>query len=170
MRPEPETVDMWGLTRPDRLPNLSKKLEGFALHLFGRVWRPIGPLRTPQIDDFRLRPKPWLQIPRTLGSPLVALVLCPSQAGSDPNHRFRHRPRDKLIKRGGAQWPNLVGEAPRNRQLSAEAPVGSVGHTLWVSRQHSCHSDPGVVLKRSGFIGPRPPGVQNHSGPEPEWF
>ena len=27
-----------------------------------------------------------------------------------------------------------------------------------------------IYLKRSGFIGPGPPGVKNHSGPEPEWF
>ncbi len=42
-RPEPEIVYIWGLNRPDRPPNPFKKVEGFALHLFERVWMPVGP-------------------------------------------------------------------------------------------------------------------------------
>ncbi len=57
---------------PDRPPNPSKKVEGEALHLFGRVWRSIGPLSTPNIDDVRLRPEPWLQKAEPLVSVAVA--------------------------------------------------------------------------------------------------
>jgi hypothetical protein len=37
-------VYIWGLNGPDRPPNSSKKVKGFALHLSGRVWKPIGPV------------------------------------------------------------------------------------------------------------------------------
>ncbi len=30
--------------------------EGGALHLFGRVWKPTGPVGTSNVNDFRLRP------------------------------------------------------------------------------------------------------------------
>ncbi len=49
-----------------------QKVEGFALHLFGRVWRSIGPAWTPNVNDFLLRPKTWLQMARTLVSVAVA--------------------------------------------------------------------------------------------------
>ncbi len=55
------------LNGPDRLPNLSKKVEGFVLHLFGGAWRPIGFASTQKIDEFRLRPKPRLQMPKYPG-------------------------------------------------------------------------------------------------------
>ncbi len=48
------------------------KFRCFALRLFGRVWRPMGPVQTPNINDCRLRPKPWLQMARTLVSMAVA--------------------------------------------------------------------------------------------------
>ncbi len=71
-RPEPKIVYFWGLNGPDRLPNPSKKVEGEALHLFGGVWRSIGLVSTPNLNDFRLRPEPWLQMARTLVSVAVA--------------------------------------------------------------------------------------------------
>ncbi len=40
--------------------------EGFALYLFGGVWRPIEPVQSLNAHDLRLRPKPWLQMLKTL--------------------------------------------------------------------------------------------------------
>ncbi len=51
-RPEPKIVHIWGPNGPDRLPNPTKKVEGVAIHAFGRVWRPIGPVKTPNINVF----------------------------------------------------------------------------------------------------------------------
>ncbi len=74
-RPEPKIVYIWGLNGPHRPPNPSKKVEGEALHPCGRVWKPIGYVfQTQNINDFRLRPKPWLQIARTLVSVAVAYL------------------------------------------------------------------------------------------------
>ncbi len=42
--PRLKIVYIWGLKVPGRPPNPSKKVEGFALHLLGWVWRPIGPI------------------------------------------------------------------------------------------------------------------------------
>ncbi len=61
-----------GLNGPDRLPNRSKKKEGFALHLFGGAWRSNGHIDPPRRDDFRLRVEPWLQMARTLVCMAVA--------------------------------------------------------------------------------------------------
>ncbi len=38
-RPEPEIFYIWGLNGSDRPPNPSNKVKGFALHLFGGVWK-----------------------------------------------------------------------------------------------------------------------------------
>ncbi len=43
-RPKPKIVYIWGLNGPERPPNPSKKVEGFALHLVGGIRRPIGPV------------------------------------------------------------------------------------------------------------------------------
>ena len=43
-KPKARIVYIWGLNGPDRLPDPSKKVEGDALHPFGRVWRSIGPV------------------------------------------------------------------------------------------------------------------------------
>ncbi len=44
VRPEPKIVYIWGLNGPDGPPTPSKKMEGVALHLFGRLWRPLEPV------------------------------------------------------------------------------------------------------------------------------
>ncbi len=76
-KPEPEIVDLWGPNGPDLPPNPSEKVEGKALHFFGKVWEQIGPMahRDPKNNDFRIRPKPWLQIATTLVSVPVAYEL-----------------------------------------------------------------------------------------------
>jgi hypothetical protein len=87
-RPEPKIDYVWGLNGPDRAPNPSKKVESFALHLVGGVWSSIGPVWTPHINDVR-RPKPWLQMARTLVDMTVA-----SQQGRRLDLRIRKvRPR-----------------------------------------------------------------------------
>jgi hypothetical protein len=78
--PKPEIVDIWGLSGPDRSQNLSKKVEAFALNFCGGVWKPIGPVWNPNIGDFRLRPKPWLQTPQTLVSMPVPWQRCGAKA------------------------------------------------------------------------------------------
>ena len=40
----------------------------------GEVWRPIGPVMTPNAHDSRLLPKPWLQMARSLVRLAVAFV------------------------------------------------------------------------------------------------
>ncbi len=44
-----------------------KKVEGFALHHFGGVWRSIGPSSTPNSNDVWFRPEACLQMARTMG-------------------------------------------------------------------------------------------------------
>ena len=53
-RPEPKIVYIWGLNGPDR---------------------PRSPCEKVEVDEFRLRPKPWLQMARTLVSVAVASKL-----------------------------------------------------------------------------------------------
>jgi hypothetical protein len=48
----PEIVDFWGPHGPDRPQRPFKKLEGKALHIFGGVWRPMGPVQTLNIQVF----------------------------------------------------------------------------------------------------------------------
>ncbi len=44
------------LNEPDRPPTPSERVGGFAPRLFGRVWKPIGPVYKIDFDEFRLRP------------------------------------------------------------------------------------------------------------------
>ncbi len=70
--PELKIVYIWGLIGPDRLPNPSKKVEALALHLFGGVWRPIGPVWTSNVNDLRFRRKSWQQMARILAGVAIA--------------------------------------------------------------------------------------------------
>ncbi len=72
VKPEPTIVYIWGLNGPDQLQKLSKKVGGFALRLFGGVWKPIAPVQTPNTNDFLLRLKSGLQLAKTLVSVAVA--------------------------------------------------------------------------------------------------
>ncbi len=101
--PEPRIVYIWGLNEPHRLPNTSKMEEGETLPLLGRVWRPIGPAKTPNINDFRIRPKPWLQMARTLVS--VAVVAAQPGGLVGMSRRWSPRAHSSTHLAGPVAWP-----------------------------------------------------------------